>query len=230
VSKQVPTTGSALASLMGVTWRRLLRGRALWAMLLVNFIPVVPASVPHARGEGSELIWMTQMFVLMLLPAVFVASSIGEEIEDRTSTYLWSRPIARWTLVVGKLLALAPITALLVVASWTLAGQAGAGSLVSLQSTLALAAGSIAVSLIAAGIALLVPRHGMALTIVYLVLIDVPMGEIPASLQSISVTRQIRLIAELEYMPKLVTAAITLAVIAGLWLTLGLLRLRKLEA
>jgi ABC-type Na+ efflux pump permease subunit len=228
MTKDVPSTASVLLTLMGTTWRRLLRGRALWVMLGLNFIPLIPSSA--SRGEAMELTLGAQTFMMLLLPAVFVASAIGEEIEDRTATYLWSRPIARWTLVAGKLLAIAPIAALLIVASWNLAMQAGTDKLPSLQSTLAFAAGAVAVALIAAGVALLVPKHGMALTIIYLVLIDLPMGALPASLQSISVTRQVRLLAELEYAPKLVTPAITLAVIAAVWLALGLYRLRRLEA
>jgi ABC-type transport system involved in multi-copper enzyme maturation permease subunit len=225
----VPATGSVLSTLVGVTLRRLLRGRALWVILLIALLPVLLAGALNGKSEVRDMIAALELVVMVLLPCVFVASAIGEEIEDRTTTYLWSRPLARWTLVVGKLLALAPISAVLVTGSWLLAMQAGSAP-VSLQPAIAFAAGTCAVSVVAAGIALLVPKHGMAVSIAYLVIIDLVVGGIPASLQAISITRQVRLLAGIESAPSLVTPAITTVVIAAVWLAIGLWRLRRLES
>ena len=102
---------------------------------------------------------------------MFVASSLGEEIEDRTTTYLWSRPIGRWTIVVGKLLALAPIAMLLVVGGGYLAIQIETGAAPSAAWIGGTAGGALAISVMAAGLSVLVPKYGMALSIVYLVVI-----------------------------------------------------------
>src|SRR5687768_16272162 len=119
MTKSVPGTASVLVTLMGVTLRRLVRGRAIWVVMLIAFLPVMFAALAAAGGDSGdsdyESVGIVQLIVIALLPSVFVASSIGEEIEDRTTTYLWSRPVARWTIVVGKLLALAPLAAALVV-------------------------------------------------------------------------------------------------------------------
>src|SRR5262245_53382497 len=113
MSKTVPSTGAALATLVGVTLRRLSRQRALWVLLLISLLPAFLASFLHGRTSIFDLVATSQLIVTALLASVFVAASVGEEIEDRTTTYLWSRPIARWTIIVGKLLALAPVCGLL---------------------------------------------------------------------------------------------------------------------
>src|SRR5262245_38875832 len=230
VNRQVPSTAYVLMTLMGVAWKRLMRSRSWWVVLGIALAPMLFALGLKGRGAVREAVGATELFVMALLPSVFVGASVGEEIEDRTSTYLWSRPIARWTVIVGKLMGLAPLAAAIVAVDWWLSIRVGTGAAPSLQSTLAFASGAVAVSAIAAGIALLVPKHGMALSIVYLVLIDMIIGAIPASLQTISITRQVRLLADIEHAPSLVAPAITMLLVACLWLVIGLLRLRRLES
>lgn len=235
MTKAVPTTASVLVTLMGVTLRRLLRGRAIWVVMLIALLPVLFAALARAGGDSGdsdyESVGIVQLIVMALLPSVFVASSIGEEIEDRTTTYLWSRPLARWTIVFGKLLALAPLAAALVLGGWLAANQIALEQPPPLQSVVAFAAGGVAISAIAAGIALIVPKHGMALSIIYLVVFDQIIGNIPASLRAISVNRQVQLLAEIAPdAPNLVEPALTLVSIAALWLVIGLLRLRRLES
>ena len=126
------------------------------------------------------------MFVLAVVPAMFVASSIGEEIEDRTITYLWSRPLPRWHVIAGKLVALAPVA--IGHLAPRLAGRrckvgTDAPSRRDGRSS-ASPLPRVAISMVAAGIATLAPKHGMALAIIYMLLFDVPVGEIPASLQT----------------------------------------------
>jgi ABC-type transport system involved in multi-copper enzyme maturation permease subunit len=231
MTKAVPSTASVLATLAGVTWRRLVRGRAIWVVMLIALLPAALASLGEGRDQPLLVIGAIQSVVMALLPPIFVASSIGEEIEDRTTTYLWSRPIGRWTIVVGKLLALAPLAAALIVGGWFVAYQIAAGAPPPVQSILAFAAGAVAISTIAAGVAVLVPKHGMALSIIYLVVFDQIIGNIPASLQTISVTRQVRLLAGVTPdAPNLVEPAVTMIAIAGVWLAIGLVRLRRLES
>lgn len=231
MTKSVPSTAAVLVTLMGVTLRRLMRGRAIWVVLPIAAFPLLPAIAGEGGRNPTEPVAIIELIVMALLPSVFVASSIGEEIEDRTTTYLWSRPIARWTIVVGKLLALAPLASVLVAGGWFFGNQIALGQPPSLQSTLAFAAGGLAISVIAAGVALVVPKHGMALSIIYLVVFDQIIGNIPASLQAISVTRQVQLLAGIAPdAPNLVEPALTMTAIAAVWLVVGLMRLRRLES
>jgi len=230
---EIPTTLRVVLAVVGLTLRRASRGRTLWVAAIIALVPVAFGAVLRGLGPrgnlGDELLAF-QLLVLAVLPPMFIASSIGEEIEDRTITYLWSRPIPRWAVVIGKLLALAPIAMVLVVVSWHLACALGLQSMPSMRSHAALAAATAAVSAISTGIAVLVPRHGMALTIGYL-LLDFWIGIIPASIRNLSVLHHVNAISfptpEGTDAP---TAAAWLAVVAATWLGLGLWRIRRLEA
>jgi ABC-type transport system involved in multi-copper enzyme maturation permease subunit len=242
MKRTVPTHGATLSTIAALTLRRLRRGRTQWVGLAIACLPIMFAAVISKAAPHSEAIaWTGMLFdifviellVLAVLPALFVASSIGDEIEDRTTTYLWSRPVARWTILIGKLVALAPIAVVLVVASWLAAVQLGANMMAPLSTTLGLAAAALAISIVAAGMSTLVPKHGMALTIIYMLLFDLPIGQIPASLQILSITHNASLIANLgldsvDTGP--LAPAITIAVIAGFWLAIGLRRISRLES
>lgn len=230
---EVPSALRAMGAITALTWRRVLRGRTLWVATAIALVPVAFGLVLQGLGPRRDLadeLLSFQLLVLAVLPPMFIASSIGEEIEDRTMTYLWSRPIPRWSVVIGKLLALAPIAMVLVVVSWHLACALGLTSMPPWRSHLALAGAAAVVSAISTGIAVLVPRHGMALTIGYL-LFDFWIGILPASIQNFSVLYHVDAISfPKPDGPDVATSAIWLAVIAFGWLGLGLWRLRRLEA
>jgi ABC-type transport system involved in multi-copper enzyme maturation permease subunit len=170
--------------------------------------------------------------VLALLPSLLVASSIGEEIEERTITYVWSRPIQRWTLLAGKLVAVTPIVCTLSVASWCFALLVVPRAEVTLQSCAGLALGAVALSLIAAAIATLSPRYGMALAICYMLFFDLPVGVMPASLKHLSVTYHVRVACDAlgRELESAVASAIWIAGIALVWTAIGLWRFRRREA
>lgn len=229
MSKDVPSTLTTIVTVMGVTLRRFERGRAVWVLAVIALVPAFIAALFAGRSGMVTVIAEAQLIIMALVPSILVASSIGEEIEDRTTTYLWSRPIARWAMIAGKLLALTPIAVLLVCLGWEAAAHVATSESISFRHTLAYGAGTVAISMIAAGIALLVPRQGMALSIAYLVIIDMIIGGIPASLQNISVSHQVRVLRDVSE-THILQPAITLAVIAGIWLAIGLARLRRLES
>lgn len=227
---RVPSTFDVLATLVRVTLRRLTRGRAVWACVGIALLPFFVASLFNSSRHLADVVITAQMFVLVLLPPVFVAASIGEEIEERTTTYLWSRPIPRWSIIIGKLIALAPIATLLVVGGWVAAIMAASSKPPSGDSIVAFAAGGIAISIMSAGLATIAPKQGMVLAIIYLVIIDLAIGILPASLQNVSVTRQVTLMTGLSHPVEHVRPLITMACIAGVWLVVGLLRLRRRES
>lgn len=230
-----------IGTIARVTLKRISRGQAVWVALGIAVIPVIVAIVLHQavtnptdRLTFTLDLYVVEMFVLAIVPSLFVASSIGEEIEDRTITYLWSRPLPRWHVIAGKLLALAPIAAALVIVGWLLAMQVAYDHLPPVWTTVALAIAAIAVSFVAAGISTLAPKHGMALTIIYMLLFDLPIGEIPASLQILSISHQARLLAGIQMHgvrpTDRVAPGITIAVLAAAWLAVGLWKIRRTEA
>ncbi|MBA2539549.1 MAG: ABC transporter permease [Deltaproteobacteria bacterium] len=226
---------SPTRTIAAVALRRMLRGRALWVGAIISTLPIGFAALTSAGrdsgiAEPGDVFGFVQL-MLAVLPALFVASSIGEDIEDRTITYLWSRPIPRWSVLVGKLIATVPVIWLLSIASWCLASLAGGGQ-PTLESCLALALGGAALSIIAATIATLAPRYGMALTVCYMLFFDLPLGVMPAAIRYLSITQHDRTIADLSGLAEdsASSAAIGVVVIAGVWALIGLWRIRRLEA
>lgn len=227
----VPSTASAVWTLAGITLVRLGRGKGLWIGAVIAGVQVLYAVAVRARPElASPLaLLLSSMPLLALLPAIFVGASVGEELDERTSTYLWSRPLARWVVLAGKLCALAPIVIALVVGGWVAAIALSSARGPSLASCVALAAGASAASLVAAGIATVMPRHAMAMTIGYM-LIDTAVGLIPFSLRELSITHQTVVIASLSSEPgALTTAVVAMAVVAAAWVAIAALRIRRLE-
>ena len=227
-----PTTWSTVQTLAGVTLRRLARGKALWIGAMIAALPIVYAYIVHAaRGAATpgELFTFLRP-LLALLPGMFIGASIGEELEERTSTYLWSRAIERWVVLAGKLLALAPIVIGLVVVAWVVGIEILTGTAPTAISCLALGIAAAVASLTAAGISIVVPKHGMALTTGYM-LIDNFIGVLPVSLREVSITYQASELAHLDGGPLVITApVIALIVIAAVWGAIGLVRIRRLES
>ena len=231
-----------IATIARLTLKRLFRGQAMWVALGIALLPVIVAAVlresvhdPMARLTFTLDLYVVEMFVLAVVPAMFVASSIGEDIEDRTITYLWSRPLPRWHVIAGKLVALAPVAVIVTLLGWLAAMQVGTDTLAPTWTLIGIAAAALAISMVAAGIATLAPKHGMALTIIYMLLFDVPVGEIPASLQTLSITHQARGLAGIAMhgvhtVPDRLTPAITMTVIALVWLAVGMWKIRRTEA
>jgi ABC-type transport system involved in multi-copper enzyme maturation permease subunit len=227
--RSVPSLPSVIATLFGVTWKRLLRGRSLWVCALITILPALIAGLLKGDHDMIPLMRFAQFRVMAILPPILVASVIGEEIEDRTITYLWSRPIARWSLLIGRLATLAPVAAALSVVGWVLATVVR-GEQLAPQELTAFALGSITISLISAAVSTLAPRWGMRLSIIYMLVIDPSIGEIPASIHDISVTKQVWLLSGLEAGGGLVTPLLTLASIVTVWLFFAFWRLSRLEA
>jgi ABC-2 type transport system permease protein len=231
--RTVPSGLASTWTIAGLTWTRLVRGRALWVSLLIAFLPVAYGGAAHRTGTlgvGSEL-FVFEILVATVLAPMFIASSIGEEIEDRTTTYLWSRPLPRWSIVAGKLVTLVPVVAVVVLASWALAHWVTWDSWPDARSCGALAAGVLVLSVVAAGIASLAPKHGMALAICYLLFFDSPLGVLPATLKQLSVTHQIRALSGLFSTEDGGSAPLlALAIMTVVWSAISAARIRRLEA
>jgi ABC-type transport system involved in multi-copper enzyme maturation permease subunit len=226
---------SATITIASVAVRRMLRGRALWVGAIVALLPIGYAALTAAKQESghasADSVFAFVQLMLAVLPALFVASSIGEDIEDRTITYLWSRPIPRWSILVGKLIATVPVIWVFSIASWCAASLAG-GLEPTPESCLALLLGGTSLSIIAAAIATLAPRYAMALTVVYMLFLDLPLGVMPAAIRYLSITHHDRTIADLaanaEDSPT--SAAIGVVAIGAVWGLVALWRIRRVEA
>jgi ABC-type transport system involved in multi-copper enzyme maturation permease subunit len=239
-----PLGGWAAARLQGAwTARRLLRGRMLWVAAFFALAPIALAVL--LVQAGHQVKWEDLFGPIAVLcgivPPLFTASTVAEEFEDRTYTYLWSRPLPRWSVLVGKLLATVPIAAVLLAVTALLCYQlalrgepaatpwpaAAAG-----KAVLAVSMAALTLSMVSGGIAVLMPRHGIAVAYAYLLVLDVPLGLMPFSISKLSLTHHVGTLGGLrdgspDASPT--AAAIWLLGIGTFWLVLGLWRIGRSE-
>ncbi len=222
----------ATAAIARVTVTRALRTRSLIGAALVAALPVGLAAILHQTKHDSGIaVYQVATAVAIVIAGLIVAGPIGEEFEDRTMTYLWSRPLPRWSVITGKLAALVPLAALLyagsLVASFAIMTDDTSRGIGLVVGAAALA--MVAMAGLAAAIATLVPRQALALTIAYLFFVDLPIGVIPARIQVLSISFHEAALAGVSHDESAAWAAIGLAAIAALWMMVALWRVRRIE-
>jgi ABC-type Na+ efflux pump permease subunit len=217
-----PSAAGALSAIARVTLKRSTRGMLPTLGFVISSLPALATLALHS-GIAFRLVQL----VLVILPPMFVAPSIGDEIDDRTGAYLWSRPVPRWTIVAGKLLALAPMCAAFVAGSAVVAGFAGDPALRAAAPVVAVAASALATCAVVAGIASVLPRHAMIFAIVYL-LVDQLLGGFDTSIHLACLSYATQSVAG-RTDSSAITGAIALVAIASVWLTIAFRRIRRLE-
>jgi ABC-2 type transport system permease protein len=225
--------GAATLSIAGLTWTRLRRGRAIWVSLLLSAVPVLMSNLitGHNHANGIDDVLAVSILLLAIVPPLHVGSSLAEELEERTAAYLWSRPIPRWTIVSGKLLALVPFVAALSIGG-TIAAAYNIGAVgvtLSIDRTvIGLGLGVVAASCTAVGISTIATKHGAVIAMAYILFLDHPIGAVDASLANLSISHHVRGIANMDgsLSP---TPLIGLGAISAVWLFVALSRIRRLE-
>lgn len=223
---------TATRSIAGLTFTRLWRGRAIWISVLLAAVPVAMSNLIRGpSGRHIDDLLEVSIFLLAIIPTLHVASSLAEELEDKTAAYLWSRPIPRWSIVTGKMVALIPFVATLIIAgAFGAAANIGAWgtTLPAARVAIGLGLGTLAASCCAVGIATAAPKHGAAIAMVTMLFVDVPVGLVPASLANLSITHHVRSIIYQDGALGL-TPLIWLGAISAVWLVVTFSRIRRLE-
>lgn len=144
-----------IPTIAGNTLRALLSRRRALLMALLAAVPALVALLGRAYGEPGDAVEQTAGLLeasvltalLPLVALVFGTAALGAELEDGSAIHLLTKPVARWRIVAGKVLAAAPITAILVggatlVTGLILGGDRGAAGL-TLGYALAAAVGGL---------------------------------------------------------------------------------------
>ena len=216
-----------------MTLLRLARGRSLWVSgLVLLFVPAV-AIITRAAGTES---WRSALetalhFSVLLVAPIHLAGAVGEEVEVKTHTYLWSRPLPREALLVGKLLAIVPLLAvagvIALIAAYLAAGGLAAAPVGELlRALVAIVAGSIAAAAVSVGLGALFPRHPLVLAVAYLLAAEHLLWLLPESVKNLSVLWHMTSVASGQEIGFHLGA---LAVQATLWLGVGVWRVRTAE-
>jgi ABC-2 type transport system permease protein len=223
--------GATIAIARVTTTRALRTWSTIGAAMLAALPVLVAAGLHGSHHDDRLLVYRIAELGAMVIAGLVVAGTIGEEFEDRTMTYLWSRPLPRWSLVTGKLAALVPLSAILYAGTLAAAFSIMPNDSRSAPADAAVAAvlAMVGMSAVAAAMATLVPRQALAMTIVYLFIVDFAIGLIPARVQMISISYHAYSLSRLGRGETQTAAAIALVVIAAAWLALALWRVRRIE-
>lgn len=239
---------TATRLLARLTVTRVLRGRAMWLGLFLLSLPTLVA-ITGAQGiEHWGRPFEVAVLLLSVVPPLFLASAVVDEFDDKTYTYLWSRPIARWTVVSGKLAGLVPLLTAAMALAVALpffilfGGDAGANLAVLGRGVIAIAIGVAATGCVAIGLGTLVPKVPLPTVISYMLLFDAVVGQIPFAVHRLTISHNVREIAGIpEEVGDVATvlgldasadpwvAAIWTLAIGAAWLAIGVWRVTVAE-
>jgi len=222
------TARAAISAIARLTWWRLAHGRGIWLAVAVAMLPIPFAIALRGHASYALRSFEIQQVVLVVLPAILIGMALAGELDDGSITYVWSRPLARWTLIAGKLVAVAPCAIGLVILSWLVTTWLGASGLPTLASIGALGAGALAATAIATALAVSSPRYGTVLALVYM-LCDGVIGQIPAQLQRLSIAHDVSELAGLRGSSPLI-GALSLAAILAIAIAIAIRRIGTHEA
>jgi ABC-2 type transport system permease protein len=119
-----------IGAMLEVTVRALVNRRRTLLMLLLASAPILIALLIRLAGRPSDperlagniLDGLVLRTVLPLIALVFGTAALGSELEDGTATFLFTKPVRRWKIVLAKWFGAAALTSALVVPAAVIAG------------------------------------------------------------------------------------------------------------
>ena len=110
--------------------RALVNRRRTLLMLLLASAPILIALLIRLAGRPADperlaaniLDGLVVRTVLPLIALVFGTAALGSELEDGTATFLFTKPVPRWKIVLAKWLGAAALTSALIVPAAIVAG------------------------------------------------------------------------------------------------------------
>lgn len=227
-------SGSMILARLG--WLRLLRGKTLYVTLLLALVPIALAAIEDGtqpKGAWDAAVEAVLRFVVPLGAAIHVSGAVGEELDQKTFTYLWSRPLPRSAVVVGRLIVMTPLlfalAALSMLVSYAFATRSGATMDDLVRGLGAVFASALTCSFFAAGGGAMFPRQPMLFTMGVFLTVEQVLFAIPAA-KNLSIVAHTRVIAGLEGNDASVGGALLGLLFLGVaWLGMGLFRVNNAE-
>lgn len=124
MSRPFPGFFHTVRAAADLTVLRLRRGRSVWFSIAIAALLLVAAAAIRMSSKVAPMILWDAMIdyplrrvLVFLVPFLFCATALSEEIEGRTATYLFSRPASRAAILMGKWVAGAGLAVLIVCGS-----------------------------------------------------------------------------------------------------------------
>jgi len=205
-------TLSALATVLGITASRLLRGRRIWLFLLLFVAPtalllLVRHNDAHYEAEEAERVILFVLFfhaVIPLAALLFAASLVQDDVEEQTLTYFLIRPIPRWMIYVVKAVggalvasALASVFAALamVAARWGEPGRDVDWLLQRAGIVAALVSLGVLAYVAIFGCLGLLTKRALSVGIFYILVFEVSLANIPFLLRYVTIIHHLRVLS-----------------------------------
>ena len=194
------TTWLMFTTYLGATARS---KRMIICLLLVLTVPLA-ALLPPGHVEAEKTVYMIGLFFLLQVVAPIVgliasAGVLSDEVENRTVTYVFTRPVPRSALLLGRYLCV-----LVLVSSLMAIAAVGVANVATMRSSmpvladgqaarlvLAAVLGGASYSLLLAGLSVFFKR-AMVIGIFYLVAFEVFLALVPGSAQKMSIQYYLR--------------------------------------
>lgn len=143
---------------------------------------------------GLVYLFLLYPQAICLLLALFYGTSVlGHELDGKTLTYLFTRPIPRWKIVVGKFLGIVAALIPAVTVSLVVSGLLLGTGMVHLLTLLAGSAGAVtAYAAVFTLIGFMIPRRAMIVGLLYGIIFEFVLSFAPALVNEITVTYYLR--------------------------------------
>ena len=231
---------SAVIAIARVSLLRAVRRPSTWWLSAIAFVPALLAGWVGALGHDAMSVGAPLLVDVAapLLTVPWVAGSLGDLFERRVVVYWFTRPIERWSALVGEWLAATLAVgwvlilggAMLAVAQ-ALTGNASISSLFRLPAAMLVEAAAL--SGLSVGVAALAPRHPVSATIAVLAVTEAALPGLWAPMQSLSLSHHVATLAGIDAnasmgslagtapTPSMLAAAVVLTLYSVLPLAIG---------
>lgn len=193
---------SVVKLLLVLSVRRARRGRGVWLALVMLALAVASALMALATDYGGITFFKQtlELFVRYLTPfimALLASHAVAEEVQTKTITYLFSRPIPRWTLPMGKYLGslcvAAPLLCLALALIYLLGMASYPGEIAAelpalVQGLVATCLGVVLFGAVATAFGTMFTGHPFVVNLIFLLISEVGISQIPGWTKLASMT------------------------------------------
>ncbi|GIF65964.1 hypothetical protein Ais01nite_39990 [Asanoa ishikariensis] len=228
-----------MSTVAWITTRGLLGRRRFLLLLPLPILMIGVALIPRFEGVSPQE-WAQPVLVAMgfttLLPivALIVGTGVlGAEIDDGTITHILSKPLARWRIVVPKLLVAIAVTAASAAVPFYIVGALASGPRLGIGLVVGSTVGAVLYSTIFVALSL-ISRRPVLLGLVYVIIWEGLLSNLVSGTRVLSVQQYALTIADKASASDLLNGNVSfaVAVVMSIVVTIGflVLAIRKLSS
>jgi len=191
--------------------------RTVWVIIGILSLPMLGAGLSLATESGGLAFFKQAVsgylrFIVPFIMALFASSAVAEEVQDKTITYLFARPIRRWSLPAGKYLGGLALSCPLVALSLTgvyLISMMVAPELIGDElphlgrGLLCVTMAAVYYGAVATAFGTIFIRYPFVATLVFFFVVELGLAQVPGRFKVISTAIHLQVMAGL-YKPKTV--------------------------